>query len=283
MKYSHACFGSHLEISIQWWENFQHLIKKCFSMADVFEQKYSRFIDGNFLHKLNTDKSADVDREFHSLIKLSLRVSKLSQGYFDITLLPVLENLGYGVAKNTLVESLWYENIVLSEHSIELKNNVSLDIGAVGKWYMVDKIYNFLKDTVKEFSINFGGDIRVKGTQAIELEDPYDDNKSIGKIQITDAAIASSAGNKRKFWQSHHLINAKTKQSQNDKITVFVSHKLSSFSDIFSTALFVTPLETSLKILEQTPWLEALIIASDGKMYKSKWFHCTFNTQNSWV
>jgi hypothetical protein len=38
-------------------------------------------------------------------------------------------------------------------------------------------------------------------------------------------------------------------------------------------------LELSLKILEQTPGLEALIIESDGTMHKSRWFNCQLNTQ----
>lgn len=79
MEYSHACFGSRLDITISSGENISQIIEECFHMADIFEQKYSRFINGNFLSELNTNKSADIDREFHSLIKLSLRVSKLSQ------------------------------------------------------------------------------------------------------------------------------------------------------------------------------------------------------------
>lgn len=277
MKYSHDCFGSSLHITISSWEDISQLVQECFKMVDLFEQKYSRFIDGNFLSELNKNKSSQIDAEFLSILKLCLKVSKLTKGYFDITLLPVLENLGYGIAVNIQNESLWYENIIIKDNTINLKNEVSLDIWAIGKWYMVDKIYNVLKHKVEAFTINFGWDIRVKWTQKIELEDPANRDKTIGNMEISNASIASSAGNKRVFWSSHHLINAKTKESQNDKIALYVTHKLSSFSDIFSTALFVTPLELSLKILEQTPWLEALIIASDGVMYKSRWFNCNLN------
>jgi len=36
------------------------------------------------------------------------------------------------------------------------------------------------------------------------------------------------------------------------KKAVFVTHRLSSFSDIFATALYVTPLKESLDILGKT-------------------------------
>jgi thiamine biosynthesis lipoprotein len=140
----------------------------------------------------------------------------------------------------------------------------------VGKGYVVDAIYNTLSKHNEAFVINFGGDIRIKGNKKVMLEDPYDDSKAIGSIDLHDIAIASSNGNKRKTQHGHHLINPKTKKSQNDKIALYVTHKLATFADIFSTALFVTPLELSLKILEQTPGLEALIIESDGTMHKSR-------------
>jgi thiamine biosynthesis lipoprotein ApbE len=98
-------------------------------------------------------------------------------------------------------------------------------------------------------------------------------------IELKDSAIASSAGNKRIFQKSHHLINPEKKQSQNDKQAIYVTHTYASFADVFSTALFVTPLEKALKIIAQTEGLEALIIWADGKIYKSKGFSVSLNTK----
>lgn len=279
MQYSHKCFGSQLDITIRSSWDFSQLVQDCFDMADRFEQKYSRFIDGNFLSELNTKKISLVDNEFISLIKLALQVSEMTQWYFDITVLPILENKGYGISDTLLSEDIGYKNIILTNNSIKLKNNISIDIGALWKGYMVDKIYNVLFAHIDEFIINFGGDIRIKWTEIIELEDPLNEKKNLGKIEINNMSIASSAGNKRIFSGWHHLINPKTWENQNDKQTLYVTHKLASFADIFSTALFVCPLELSLKILQKTKWLEGLIISADWKKYKSKWFSCIFNTK----
>ena len=55
-----------------------------------------------------------------------------------------------------------------------------------------------------------------------------------------------------------------------DKIAIYLTHKLSSFSDIFSTALFVTPLKKSIQILNDTDWLEWMIISKNWEIFKTK-------------
>ncbi len=124
--------------------------------------------------------------------------------------------------------------------------------------------------------------MRIKGKQEVLLEDPCNETQSIGSIQIHDGSIASSSWNKRKITDGHHLLNPKTWASENEKLALYVTHKLASFADIFSTALFVTPIDKTLKILEQTKGLEALIIMQDGTMYKSRGFNCNLNTEELW-
>ena len=278
MKYTHPCFGSQLVISTDETTDISDLIVSCFEMADEFERKYSRFISWNFLAHLNEIKKSVIDEEFYTLVDTCLKISKITDWYFDMTILPVLENLWYGVAEKKLDDDYGYKNIILGKDFIELKNNVSIELGAIGKGYMVDKIWKRLEPILENFVINFGWDIIVKGKEEIELEDVHDQTKMIGVITVKDSAIASSAGNKRVFEESHHLINPETKQSQNDKKAIYVTHKYASFADVFSTALFVTPLKKALKIIAETEWLEALIVGNDGKMYKSRWCNVVFNT-----
>ncbi|MDP2090232.1 MAG: FAD:protein FMN transferase [Candidatus Gracilibacteria bacterium] len=274
MKYSRNLFGSNLTINIISSYVNNDIIEKCFFETQLFENKYSRFIKGNYLHKLNKEKSSQIDGELFSILHLCNKVSKISKGYFDITILPFLENIGYGIEKNIMDTNIGYENIELLDGRVILHNSVSIDLGSVGKGYIVDKIFNILDKHFEEFIINFGGDIKVKGKHKILLEDPYDSNKFLGEIILKNCSIASSSPFKRKTNNGHHLINPINGESQDDKVAIFLIHRLSSFSDIFSTALFVTPLEESVKILSEINGLEGLIISQKGEIFKSKNFNC---------
>ncbi len=275
--YSHDCLGSRLDITIESRKDLDSVMTESFLLIDDFENKYSRFIEWNVLSKINREKTWTLPDEIMMLVTLAQKISVMTNGYFDITMLPVLENNGYGIESKKINNAIWYKNIICEKNDITLENDVCIEFGSLGKWYVLDLLYNALRSYSQDFVINFGWDIRVSGEKTIHLEDPNDIKKSIGTIELNNISIASSGWNKRKLSVWHHLINPENKASQEDKIAVFVTHKLWVFADAFATALFVCPLNKSLKILEKTPWLEALIIWADGKIYKSQWFISTLN------
>jgi len=250
-KYTKECFWSLLEITVFWKENLDSVIAESFSLLDNFEQNYSRFIEWNTLSIINKDKSAKLSKEIVSLLSLCIKVSELTEGHFDITVLPLLENAWYGIYEWKMEESVGYENIVLDWNNLTLENNINIEFGSCGKWYAVDLVYNSLIKESNSFIINFGWDIRIAWEKTIHLE-----------------------WNKRKIWGGHHLINSKEKRAEDNVLAVYVTHKLWVFADIFSTALFVSPLMISKRVLEKVSGLEALIILSDGTIYKSPGFDC---------
>ena len=275
MKFSRDLFWSRLTITINSQNISEDVINNCFNETKYFEKKYSRFIKWNYLDKLNKTKSSQATWELLSLIKLSKKVSDLTDWYFDITILPLLENIWYWKDDKILDENIWYKNIEISWGKIILNNWVNIDLWAVWKWFMIDKIFNILNPIYNSFIIDFGWDIRIKWTHNILLEDPNNDKKSIWKIKLNNISIASSSPFKRQTNKWHHLINPKDKQD--DKIAIYITHKLSSFSDIFSTALFVSNIEKSIEILNKIKWLEWMIIVKNWEIFKTKWFNCELN------
>jgi len=250
-------------------------IKEIYKIVDCFENKYSRFIKNNYLDKLNSAWTFYIDKEFKTLYNLCETLFKATQWYFDITIWPILEKLWYWFKNNKSDRKIWFENIKILWDEINL-NWTNIEFWSVWKWYLIDKIYDLLKEKHDDLIINFGWDIKIwKYEKTIWLEDPYDIKKIIWSINIKEMAFCSSSWQKRKFWNSHHLINPKNKLPQNDKIAIYLTHKSACIADWFSTALFVTPIEKSLIILEKIEWLEWLIIAKNWEIYKTKGFNVT--------
>lgn len=272
-KFSRELMWSVLNITIYDNDIDLEVIENCFFETEKFEKKYSRFLEDSYLSLLNKNKSSqEIPWELLSILKLSNKVSQISNWYFDITILPFLENIWYWINKEEMKEVYWYKNIVINDNNIKLENWVSIDIWSVWKWYIVDKIYNILNEKYNEFVIDFWWDIRIKWKQKIYLEDPLQLSKNIWYIELENNSIASSASNRRKTKKWWHLINPK-KNITDDKLAVYTIHKLASFSDILSTALYVSPIEVALDMVKKSKWLEAMIIMKNWKIYKTNWFN----------
>ena len=61
-----------------------------------FEAKYSRFLEGNWLHDLNRNRRAIFDSDGMSMLSFMLDIARATDGYFDPTVGKRLTELGYG-------------------------------------------------------------------------------------------------------------------------------------------------------------------------------------------
>lgn len=271
-KYEYEALGTKLIIAIQDNSVYTPDIDAIFSNIKIFESHYSRFKKWNILDTLNTEKQIQAPQELISIISLAQKLSQMTDGYFDISVLPLLENIGYWISDSKLEENIGYKNIEIRWEYIHLHNNISIELWAIWKGYLVDFIYNSLEKKHQNFTINFGWDIRIKWKQKFLLEDPFDETKAIWEIQLENLSLAASNPEKRKTSKGTHLVNPKIEKIDTKK-AIFITHKLGIFADAFSTALFVSPLSMSLDILEQTNGLEWMIIAENWEIYKSRWFN----------
>jgi len=245
-------------------------IETSFKILEDFEQKYSRFIVWNTLSEINTQKSYPLSKELKTLIELGIKLWNISEGHFDITVLPYLENAWYGISERKLAEDIWYQNIKLIESELILHKWVSIEFWAYGKWYMLDRVYSFLAKKYTHFVLDFEGDIKVHGSKEIYLENPEKAGLYYGKVLIENASITSSNGVKRSFWDGmHHLIDTKNWKSSHMTHTVFCYHSKWIFSDGFATLLSLCPKDLSSDILKRIKWLEAYIIYTDGSELRS--------------
>ncbi len=144
-----------------------------------------------------------------------LRIAHGTHGYFDPTIGKRLTELGYGDPtistqySHLKKEHGNYRDIQIDGDRVILHGDIELEFGGGGKGYLIDSIQKML-EAYPRFLINFGGDMYGRGSWQVGLESPFASDEVIGLISLDDHYFACSAGTKRKWGNSHHLIDPHT-------------------------------------------------------------------------
>ncbi len=154
---------------------------------------------------------------------------------------------------------------------IKLNPNKKIDLGGLGKGYLVDKIVLFLQSkNLKNFSINAGGDIFNTNLRQFYLQSPKFENIFVGEIQIQNSAITASNSLYRNWLKNgkkqSHLIQKS--HFDNQIAGVYVQAKNCLLADCLSTALFVSPPEIQLNLYQKLDF-EFMLIFKDETFFKS--------------
>ena len=277
------------EVEIQVPARHSSLFSQCFGEISRIENEYSRFLQNSKLSLANSrlGKWQAVSPEFFFLIKKSLEFSKNTAGSFDITVKSALEDLGYKNPsmpknpdeKNPLlgIRRALEGKILLDEKNSRILLNSQIDFGGLGKGFAIDRAAQILgKNKISRYCINAGGDLYAKSDPGeseweILLEHPDDSSRAIGKIKLNSKSLAASAPNKRKWGNSHHLIDPKTQKSAQGAKCIFVLANSAIEADAYATALFVCGFEKGIELSKTLP-VEILFASNEGKMYQSPGF-----------
>ncbi len=180
------------------------------------EDKFSRYLDGNIVHRINTADGApvEVDDETARLLDFATTLHGLSQGLFDITsgalrevwtfdgsdrvpppteVARVLRRVGWGRAR-------W------EPPQLTLEPGMEIDLGGIGKEYAVDRCAGMLARSASGPGlVNFGGDLAVTGPPGrrdawIVAVEGRTEDAADHVIRLRHGALATS-GDARRFLQ----------------------------------------------------------------------------------
>ena len=289
-------FGTIYHITYQSDVNYQKEIEAELQKVD---NSLSPFNKTSIISRINRNEDVTVDNMFAEVFQLAEKISKETDGAFDITVAPMVNAWGFGFktgnppTKQT-VDSLraivGFQKVAFKEEHVKKQNpHIMLDCSAIAKGYGSDIVARFLKKKgIQNFMVEIGGEIVVNGNSdkqvpwRVGINKPTDDSLNTSQelqdvINVTDIAMATS-GNYRNFYYKNgkkyaHTIDPKTGYPvQHNILSATVLAKNCATADAYATSFMVMGLDGARKVLEKHPELDAYLIYSDEKGNNRIWY-----------
>lgn len=274
------------------------LLTDALALCDKYETMFSRTMESSELYKLNhrtlpqKDGTFLISPETAGLLSKGLEYSRLSDGGFDLTIGPVSSLWDFTSEKkvvptepelSSVLPLVNYKDIILTDNGIQFRQpGMELDLGAIAKGYIADRIKDFLLEKgVKSATINLGGNVLCIGNKPdgtpfhVGIQKPFADrNETAATINITDKSVVSSGIYERSFEKGgkfyHHILNPKTGYPyDNSLVSVTVISDKSVDGDGLSTACFSLGLEKGMELINSLHDVQAVFITEDYKMHYS--------------
>ena len=238
-------------------------------------------------------KPVKVDDEVFQLVERALKISKITNGAFDISYASMdkiwkfdgsMKEMPTPEAIKKSVEKIGYQNIILNEKekTIFLKNTgMKLGLGGIGQGYIADKIKALLQSKgCTSGIVNVSGDINTWGRQpdgklwTIGIINPMNKNKVFATFPLENNAVETS-GSYEKYVifngiRYSHIIDPRTGYPAQGVVSVSVFAKQTEIADGLATGIFVLGVEVGLDLVNQLKGIECVIIDDKGKIHSSK-------------
>jgi thiamine biosynthesis lipoprotein len=271
-----GAIGTHWEIDTV--DSLDADIKAAISeRIDEFDRVYSRFRDDSVVTALSKKAQTVVlPDDAIDLFALYRQLYEATRGALSPLVGDTLNHLGYdssyrltslpGPAGPT---PAFDDVLSLDGTTLHTYRPITLDIGAVGKGYLVDIVAGLLDDHgVTDYTVDASGDLRHKGhtPEKVGLENPVDANTVVGVADVSNRALAASATNRRRWGDGlHHIVDALTGLPTQNVEATFVLAETAALADGLATALFMASPE-DLHTVGEFDWV---IMASDGSLRAS--------------
>lgn len=279
----------------------QRILDEAMALCDTYEKIFSRTMEESELYQLNHGLLAHengaymLSDELAELVSQGLAYSELSEGAFDISIEPLSSLWDFTSGEKniptqqeidrakTLVN---YKDVLLSDNQLRFaKEGMSLELGAIAKGYIADRIKEFLISRgVKSAIIDLGGNVLCVGKRIngepfrIGIQRPFANrSEQAATVEIEDKSVVSSGVYERCFEKDgtlyHHILNPQDGYPyRNGLISVTIISNESVDGDGLSTSCFALGLEKGMDLINSLPDVQAVFITEDGELHLSEGF-----------
>jgi thiamine biosynthesis lipoprotein len=264
----------------------------------AFEAKYSRFLPGSLISRINDQAGKDwvaLDPESERLFGLCHELHFLSRGVLDPTVLPLLKLWNWKAkppvlpsdeAIREVQQRVGWSKVQRAPGRIFLPlAGMGLDLGGMGKEFAVDQIGLLARQfPLTGALIDFGADIRVVGLPPdgrpgwhIGLEDPQSPGRVWRGLAARECAVATSGNYLRHFEidgvRYGHILDPRTgRPTPVQVLAVSVLAPSCTQAGLLSTSALVLGVVEGLRLIDSTPGAAGVILTA-AQTFQSRRFH----------
>jgi thiamine biosynthesis lipoprotein len=269
------------------------------SLLESVNNSLSLYKEGSLVNQWNSSKNGGkIDIHLQRVLHSALDISGKTEGYFDITVLPLTSAWGFAPKGVTLLPDSNNIAAVLpcvGSNLLRLRKNklhkkkacVQLDTNGIAQGYTVDLLAEMLEMRgIKDYLVELGGEIRIKGKKyptaekmSIGIEAPSDDplHPVLQRLIYPDSGGITTSGNYRRFRETaegriSHLFDPHTGYPvKNELISVTVVAADAMTADALDNALMGMGLQRGMELVEADTTLAAFFIYqnADGSVADS--------------
>ena len=239
--------------------------------------------------------SFTVSNDFSLVVERALHWSKLTDGAFDITIVPLLYLWGFGPGQASELGDIFpeehavqkrrthvgYEKLTTNKYYLQKKDPfIKIDLNAIAKGFGVDAVYSFLESIgMNNIMVEIGGEVRTKGENRknepwmIAVETP--DLESAGSKTISwalplESKAMATSGDYRNYYEidgirySHEIDPRTGYPAQTGVASATVVATNCMDADALATALIIMGAESGLQFIEKLDGVEAFLILREG-------------------
>ncbi|MEO0046998.1 MAG: hypothetical protein RL705_2189 [Bacteroidota bacterium] len=292
-----SLLGSPFEITVVANDTLQAIQYEDMAIAEVkrIENLISDWIPTTPLSQINQNagkQPVKVPAELIELIERSTKISKLTDGAFDISYASMdkiwkfdgsMKEMPSPEAIKKSVEKVGYENIVIDKEkqTVFLKlEGMKLGMGGIGQGYIADKIKALLNSKgCASGLVNVSGDISTWGRQPngeqwkVGIKNPMNKNKIFATFPLEDTAVETS-GSYEKYVTFNgkrysHIIDTRTGYPATGLISVSIFAKTTELADALATGVFVMGKDAGMNLVNQLPGIGCIMVDEEGKISAS--------------
>ena len=277
MKFTHTAMNTNFAVFIQDQRGTYsgRAARTAFNEVDKLESQLSKFIensDVSRINKLNPGEFELIDIDTFKCLQIALDAKKITNGAFDITLGKVFQawkDNEPDKAKAIFDDIQSGPALELDSDSYvvkSLKENVTIDLGGIGKGFAIDKIAEVLKEWGITKALIHGGSSSVYALDApdnsagwpVTLSHP-DTNETLYRLNLQNEILSCSG-----IRFGRHVINPATGTPITDRQMCWIkTSQNAAMADALSTAAMIMPMEDINKLSNEIPGFAAIIFPLD--------------------